>query len=411
MESLYDWPSRKRLFTSAPWLPERVRYLEHLTSLGFPKPYIQMRSTHLLAVLRYTGWDGLAPTTLQQISSAAEAYCKDCAQRKRPASAYTRARFINFAKGWYSFHGKLNEISSSPLFRNELKIFCEDQAVLGISEVTMRSRAHRVKQFLTWLAGEEQVFSEVSIHHLDRYLAEKATLTCRSSSIAATCNCLRVFFKSMQKKGLSQPIVEGMKAPSTPKYNIEIVGPTWDMVRTLIESSSQDGSVAGTRAYAIICLCAVYGLRAIEIARLNLDDFDWRAEILTVHRAKGGRIQRYPLQYEVGEAVIRYLRNGRPACSSRGLFISLQAPHRRVKSQVVSNIVAYRLKRLPGYKGRNGSHILRHACATHLLNQGSSLKSISEFLGHRDPRSVSIYAKYNTRSLGAIASFSLAGCL
>ena len=58
-----------------------------------------------------------------------------------------------------------------------------------------------------------------------------------------------------------------------------------------------------------------------------------------------------------------------------------------------------------------GPHALRHACATQLLKKGSSLRDIADFLGHKDTKSVSIYAKYDTRSLRALASFSLAGVL
>jgi integrase/recombinase XerD len=58
-----------------------------------------------------------------------------------------------------------------------------------------------------------------------------------------------------------------------------------------------------------------------------------------------------------------------------------------------------------------GPHSLRHAFATQLLKQGTPLRDIADFLGHSDVKSVSIYAKYDTRSLRQVASFSLAGVL
>jgi len=56
-----------------------------------------------------------------------------------------------------------------------------------------------------------------------------------------------------------------------------------------------------------------------------------------------------------------------------------------------------------------GTHSLRHACATQLLHQGCSLIKIADFLGHRDIKSVGIYAKLDMRSLLQVAAFSLEG--
>jgi site-specific recombinase XerD len=60
---------------------------------------------------------------------------------------------------------------------------------------------------------------------------------------------------------------------------------------------------------------------------------------------------------------------------------------------------------LPHY----GSHILRHACATHLLEEGLSLKEIGDHLGHRNPDTTRIYAKVNLAALRQVAEFDLGG--
>lgn len=72
-------------------------------------------------------------------------------------------------------------------------------------------------------------------------------------------------------------------------------------------------------------------------------------------------------------------------------------------------VIGPRMKRLGISSEHYGAHSLRHACATQLLSKGSSLKEIADFLGHRDMNSVSIYAKYDVRSLRQVATFSLAG--
>ena len=81
-------------------------------------------------------------------------------------------------------------------------------------------------------------------------------------------------------------------------------------MRRLIASAS-GSSPSDLRAKAVLLLFAIYGLRSSEVAQLRLSDFDWESETFTVHRAKRGGIQQFPIQYEVGEAIIRYLQHGR----------------------------------------------------------------------------------------------------
>jgi integrase len=82
----------------------------------------------------------------------------------------------------------------------------------------------------------------------------------------------------------------------------------------------------GKRDYAILLLLARLGLRAGEVARLTLDDFNWRAGELLI-RGKGARVDRLPLVEEVGQALADYLLKGRPDFSSRHVFIQRHAPH------------------------------------------------------------------------------------
>jgi hypothetical protein len=130
-------------------------------------------------------------------------------------------------------------------------------------------------------------------------------------------------------------------------------------------------------------------------------------ETFTVRRAKRGRIQQFPIQFEVGEAILKYLKDERPICKSRFVFVTLRPPFRRVGTQTIQNMVTGRMKMLGVQSKRMGPHSLRHACATQLLRKGMSLPEIADFLGHRDLRSVSIYAKLDVRALRKVADFAL----
>jgi integrase len=163
------------------------------------------------------------------------------------------------------------------------------------------------------------------------------------------------------------------------------------------------------RAKAILMLCSIYALRSSEVTGLRLSDFDWRNETFSVKRAKRGGYQRYPLQYKVGEAILGYLTKGRPRCLCRNVFVTLGQPYRPMSAVALWQVVSRRFKLLGIESRHHGPHALRHACATHLLRKGTSLKDIADFLGHRDAKSVGIYAKYDTRSLRKVAAFRLTG--
>ena len=228
-------------------------------------------------------------------------------------------------------------------------------------------------------------------------------------TLASQCQALRSFFGYAEIRGWCVPgIPPGIRSPRIPKYEDRPKGPTWAEVRRRIESAS--GSAPNElRAKAILLLLAIYGLRSSEVAGLRLNDFDWRSETFSVRRAKRGGIQHCPIQHEVGEAIIQYLRKGRPHCSSRLVFVSTYRPHGLIRLGPMWQIVGWRMRQLRIELEHVGPHSLRHACATRLLKKGASLQKIADFLGHRNIKSIGIYARYDTRSLRKVAAFSLAG--
>jgi site-specific recombinase XerD len=155
-------------------------------------------------------------------------------------------------------------------------------------------------------------------------------------------------------------------------------------------------------------LLAVYGLRCGEVVQLSLDDLDWGNEVLHVRRAKNAKSQKFPFSQTVGEAILSYLQRVRPNnCSCRAVFISRKAPHRPLTSAAIFQIVSKRFKPLNINLKHHGPHTLRHACATRLINEGISLKEISDHLGHRSLESTRIYAKVDLIHLRKVADFEI----
>lgn len=156
----------------------------------------------------------------------------------------------------------------------------------------------------------------------------------------------------------------------------------------------------GLRDRAILLLLARLGLRSIEVARLQLDDINWRAGEIEV-RGKARRRDRMPLPVDVGEALAGYLRGGRPACSHRSVFVTERAPRKAIPADLVGDVVRRASRRIGCPDVR--SHRLRHALATDLLAKGTPLVDISEVLRHRDLATTAIYAKVDMLSLRSVA--------
>ncbi|MCX6812863.1 MAG: tyrosine-type recombinase/integrase, partial [Candidatus Berkelbacteria bacterium] len=149
--------------------------------------------------------------------------------------------------------------------------------------------------------------------------------------------------------------------------------------------------------------CTRLGLRANEVVTLELEDLRWRQGEIVVH-GKGGQADRLPLPREVGEALARYLRQDRPPCASRRVFVCCTAPHRGFgHPSTVTTIVRHTLARTGLTPPTRGAHLLRHSLATDLLRRGRSLAEIGQVLRHRSANSTEIYAKLDVTALREVA--------
>lgn len=159
----------------------------------------------------------------------------------------------------------------------------------------------------------------------------------------------------------------------------------------------------GKRNYAILLLLARFGLRAGEVASLQLESIDWNSGTLIV-RGKGSRWSEFPLLKDVGEALADYLRNGRPETKSRSVFLRAVAPVQALHGQAaIGSIVRSVLEKAGIYQPRRTAHAFRHTLATDMLREGVSLQEIGRILRHQDPETTTIYAKVDLNSLRELA--------
>jgi site-specific recombinase XerD len=215
---------------------------------------------------------------------------------------------------------------------------------------------------------------------------------------------LRVFFRFLVYRGdletdlsTAVPSVAHWQMQTAPK------GLEAEEVEQLLEHCNPVTAV-GRRDHAILLLLARLGLRAGDIVHLNLDDVNWEAGEIALS-GKGRKVHCLPLPADVGQALVLYLKCGRPpGCSSRRFFVRGHAPYQGFSSSVaICDVVRRGLRRAGLSPQRKGAHILRHAIATRMLRSGATLAEIGQILRHQREDTTAIYAKVDLVALKSLA--------
>jgi integrase/recombinase XerD len=157
---------------------------------------------------------------------------------------------------------------------------------------------------------------------------------------------------------------------------------------------------ARLRDVALVTLMLRLGLRAGEVAALQLESLDWRDATIIV-AGKRARVDRVPITHDVGAVVVDYLRHGRPGGTThRAVFLTIDAPHAPIQASTVVSVVSHAMRRA-GLSG--GSHRLRHTAAMRVIAAGGGLIEAGQLLRHSTMTATTIYARADLGALGALA--------
>jgi len=406
--NLFRDPRIRSKYINAPLLEERTAYITHLLKRGMSLPRIKLTASMQMYAIRLLDLKKIRAVHAREVHEAGSKWASDL--ELHVCKAPGRESFYNFTHSvmkWLEFSGMLvpPEVPALP-FEAPVRSYLEDLHLRGLSESSIRLRRRQLSKFQLWLGERRNSLDEASLDDVDAYVDCVRAKGWSQRTLRNVCAAIRWFFRYCESENWCRiGIARGISLPREGKPKTGPLGPVWKDVRRMLKVG--DESPRELRTSAMIYVCSIYALRNSEIVHLRIDDFDWYNEILTVRRAKRGPIQRFPLQHEVGKAILAYLKFARPKSNIPCLFTTFRRPIRPMGPTCVQKIIAERMKSLGIRSEKFGPHALRHACATQLLNKGFSLPDIADFLGHRGLHSVSIYAKYNPRLLRRVASISL----
>jgi len=407
------FPRTAERYRAAPLVEQRERYLVHLRETGARRSTLRTCANDQLSLVRLLNLREGSRVRLSQIETVTAIWSQPKARRcDWLASPKARTRFLSHGIQWLRFLGWLDEPQHEHHPHHaEVGIFQKWlRHERGLSTATIQDYCRAADRFFCRLAGKGISLSAVQMSDIDDAVAaERRRGAWNRRTIHDYAQRLRAFFLFAEAHGWCRAgLAAGIMAPRFMADETVPKGVRREDILRLLASVQGDRPV-DKRDCAILMLFVTYGLRAGEVVGLRLDDLDWENEIIRVRCPKPGRTHVWPLSPHVGNAILRYIREGRPTGLGRSLFFTSHAPIRPVGRTTLGKMVSARLAGIGIVSGRRGTHALRHAAAQHLLDQGMSMKVIGDFLGHRDPSSTAIYAKVNLAALREVAALDLEG--
>jgi len=170
-----------------------------------------------------------------------------------------------------------------------------------------------------------------------------------------------------------------------------------EMLKAIDRSSPK-----GKRDYSMVLLAARLGLRASDICNLKFENLQWDQSLIVLNQQKTGKVVELPLLLEIGEAIIDYLKYGRPSSELPYVFLRMIPPYDRLNRTTLHSIVSFYLRRAGIKQERerqHGPHALRHSLAGILLEKKTPFPVISEVLGHGNMESTKLYLRIDLDAL------------
>jgi integrase/recombinase XerD len=291
---------------------------------------------------------------------------------------------------------QIDEIVSR--FDSHLAVTC------GLANTTRISHCRHVREFLAARFGPGPIdLTTLGAGDVAAFVSRRAAGLV-PASVNRLATAMRSFLRHLQLLGIGAPswIAAVPRVASWRLATLPSILTETELTAFL--SAFDRATASGRRGFAIALCFTDLGLRCGEVARLALDDIDWRGGLLTIAPGKSRSASQLPLPPRMLRALADYLRRGRPPTSAREIFVHHRAPRGTpLGSAGIRSVVRVAYKHA-GLDGRwTGTHVLRHTAATRMLRAGVSLKEIADVLGHRSLDTTAIYTKVDREALAQVA--------
>ena len=274
----------------------------------------------------------------------------------------------------------------------------------GLRPNSVAAYGRDLEQFAEFLEGRDGVLEGATQAEVSGFVAHLRAHGVESRSVARKLSGLRGFYRWLLMDGRVQadPTVN-VESPASWKVlpkslaETEVAGM---LARTGVAARAGDAGALALRDHAILELLYAGGLRVGEICALRVEDFRADVQRMAV-RGKGDKERIVPVGDQAVRAMEAYLERGRPRLvkvgggMQRAMFLSARG--RALTRQWVWGMV-----RGASEDGRASPHMLRHSCATHMVEHGADLRTVQVFLGHADIGTTEVYTHVALGRLKAV---------
>jgi len=267
----------------------------------------------------------------------------------------------------------------------------------GSARLTIAAYTSDLLQFAEFLEKRRLILSNARREDVREYIQELFSNSFDGRSVGRKLSAIRQLYRHLLLDG---------KIDKDPTLNIDLPK-QWKVLPKALSrdevgamlSSTTIAEISGSktlrtqalalRDHAMIELLYAAGVRVSEVADARLEDLKLEMGYILV-RGKGDKERMVPLGVPAQQALQQYLKNGREVISKKrnSPLLFLGTGGRRLTRQRVWQLVG----KASLASGRHASpHMLRHSCATHMVENGADLRTVQTILGHSDISTTQIY--------------------
>jgi integrase/recombinase XerD len=273
--------------------------------------------------------------------------------------------------------------------------------VQNLSESTIKDKEQYLYKFFCYLQKHSLTLDNLSIEVIEDFFSSM------DYSLPSRHNCgstLRIYFRYAYDNGITGK--DNSVFVLKDNYNWHSKIPTTygeDEISRII-ASVERSSATGKRDYLILLLAAEYGWRAGDIVNFRFSQIDWDKNVIRFSQHKTDIPVEYPLLSSIGNAIINYLKHGRPLTDSEEIIVSAESAKkgRPLSPPTIHSIVTKYMRKANiknWKKKKHGPHSLRHSLATNMLKRNVSMPIISTVLGHQNIETTKVYLKVDMEKL------------
>lgn len=275
------------------------------------------------------------------------------------------------------------------VWMDKVAAFLAHMTRLNMSQHTIKSYRADLESFLRWLTNKGLAFGDVGHSHLEEYHNSLIARGYAAATICRALNCIRSFFNFIFRQPDLQyrdnPAIL-IRAPKVPRRIPQFLTENQVFAMMLACSTS--------RNRAILELFYASAIRVSELVAANVNDINTEAGHLMVTKGKGAKARMVPVASSACKWVDRWLDDRAAmliATRSMETALFIGRTGKRMTIRHVSRTIR-QIGRAAGIQQDIGPHILRHSCATHMMDHGADIADVQELLGHANINTTTIYA-------------------